>query len=87
MRREFFPSGFDRLPKYSHKDREHYWTVAAMWFVEPARYVNANASPDTTALINLEHDALVFLKGPGCLHCNQEWTPKLALQPCDGRPR
>ena len=53
---------------------EHLWIVAGMWRVaDPAK-----------EKVFLAMENLLNIDGPGCLWCEQHYTPELAAQRCRG---
>ena len=54
----------------------HLWVVTGAWLV---------AEPTSARLI-LDHENLLSIEGPGCLVCEQIWSPEIAAQACPGDP-
>jgi hypothetical protein len=60
------------VPVYNGR---HEWIVIAMFRVtNPARNQHM-----------LDHETMLAIDGPGCLHCNQPWTPTIGSK-CPGDP-
>lgn len=55
---------------------EHLWIVASMYQVKPR--LNGEYHLDTENLLTIE--------GPGCLHCEEDWSPQVEARPCPGEP-
>lgn len=68
------------LPKYDPIKRDHLWIITGMWRV-------ADPSQAASGEFVLDLENLITLNGPGCLHCEQIWTPELQALPCMGVAR
>lgn len=54
----------------------HEWVVLAVFSVQnPARAQHL-----------MDRETLISVEGPGCVHCEQQWTPTLGSK-CPGEPR
>ena len=74
--------GFEsRIPDYDPRSGEHLWVVLNLYRVDPTAY----ADPTRTPMLDLEN--LISVEGPGCYHCEQPYTPRLASRRCPGEPR
>ena len=67
----------DRIPDF---DGNHYWVVIVTYNVNPENFNN----PEEVNILDREN--LVMLVGPGCFHCEKDYTPELAKEKCDGDP-
>lgn len=59
------------LPEPSYGNHYWIWTVA---------YKCQN--PEEKEQVHLDQENLLTIQGPGCLHCEQPYTPQLALRRC-----
>lgn len=63
------------------KPGEHLWTVLASFYIaDPA------SAFDPAVEKTLDAENMLSLSGPGCLVCEQTYTPATAGQPCPGEP-
>jgi hypothetical protein len=69
-------SAIDRVIAEATRRREHVWIMTAAWRVDPAKGGRAV----------MDHENLISLGGPGCLVCENTYTPELAAKRCEGGP-
>ncbi len=55
---------------------KHLWIVSGAWRV--------GDNFDPTKQIHLDTENLITLEGPGCMWCEEVWTPERAAKPCPG---
>jgi len=61
------------LPEFNGR---HLWIFTGAWVVQnPARSHH-----------NFDMENLLTVDGPGCLHCEQHWTPTIGAK-CPGEPK
>lgn len=69
------------LPEFDPRTGDHLWNVIAMFRID----VDRLGDPDHTPMLDGEN--LVSIMGPGCLHCEETYTPRLAKRRCRGKGR
>lgn len=73
--KQLVPGNTDRVPKFDPRAGDHLWIIMSVhrW------------NPDTeTPMLDMEN--LLTIQGPGCYHCEQPYTPRLASRRCKGHP-
>jgi hypothetical protein len=71
----------DRVPDYDPRSGDHLWMVLTMYQVDPAAFLDPTRTPI------LDQKNLLTVQGPGCFHCEQPYTQRLASRRCPGEPR
>ena len=61
----------DRIPE---PDGQHLWVMTGMWQVDPIATLAGTAHLDT--------ESMLMLAGPGCFHCEQDYSAELVAQRC-----
>lgn len=69
------------LPEFDPRTGDHLWNVVALF------RINVEQLGDPTATPMLDSENLVSIMGPGCLHCEEVYTPQLAKRRCRGKGR
>jgi len=71
----------DRIPDFDPRSGDHLWTVITAYRVVPEQWKDPTHTP------HLDHESLLSVTAPGCFHCEEYWTPRLASRRCPGKPR
>lgn len=61
---------------------EHVWVVLASFELSDAAIRRSGEGESA----NLDAENLLDITHPGCLVCEEIWTPELAAAPCPGEP-
>lgn len=69
------PPTIDRVPDFDARAGDHLWIIATMY-----RWGGPTVERPT-----LDTENLLRLTGPGCYHCEQQWSEPVALRRCPGR--
>jgi hypothetical protein len=64
-------------PVFDPRSGEHLWVVVGMWKCDPEKMTTGG-----TAI--LDHENLLNVSVPGCYHCEEPYSPRLAIRRCKG---
>lgn len=68
----------DRIPDFDPRTGDHLWMVATVYRVVPQQWTDPTHTP------TLDAENLLSMVGPGCYHCGQPYSPRLATRRCAG---
>jgi hypothetical protein len=74
------PGAIDRIPDFDPRTGDHLWSVATMYRVQPATWLDKAVTP------HLDMENLLTVQGPFCFYCEQPYSQRLATRRCKGRP-
>lgn len=80
MKQYIAAGGVDRIPDYDPRSGEHFWTLFAMYRVDPM------AVSRSTGPVHLDTENLVHLGAMGCYFCEEPYSPRLLHRRCPGEP-
>lgn len=77
---EYHSSRATGIPDFDPRTGDHLWMVVAVYrCADPATVASGQT-------VHMDAENLLSIEGPGCFHCEQPWTERLAQRRCKGRP-
>lgn len=66
------------IPEFDPVTCAHSWAMIGTWSIDPLKVMGLGGQGI------LDQENLLALVGPGCLHCDSEFTPLIASRRCMG---
>jgi hypothetical protein len=66
-------------PEFNPITGAHFWIMVGSWKCDPEKVISGE-------LFLLDHENQLGINGPGCWHCEEQYTKLIASRRCKGHP-